>query len=47
MQKKAELQNAIDNIILKMMQKYNTKHTWIYNTIQLYRKDRILYLHKK
>ena len=40
------IQNAIDNIILKMMQKYNTKHTWIYNTIQLYRKDRILYLQK-
>ncbi len=40
------IQNAIDNIVLKMMQKYNTKHTWIYNTIQLYRKDRILYLQK-
>ena len=38
------IQNAIDNIVLKMMQKFNTKQTWIYNTIQLYRKDRILYL---
>ena len=38
------IQNAIDSIAKKMMEKYNTKKALIYNTIQLYRNDRITYL---
>tara|TARA_B100000214_G_scaffold74256_1_gene49963 strand:+ start:2758 stop:3918 length:1161 start_codon:yes stop_codon:yes gene_type:complete len=38
------IQNAIDNIAIKMMQKYNTKKAFIYNTLQLYRHDRLAYL---
>ena len=38
------IQNAIDNIAEKMMIKYNTKKALIFNTIQLYRNDRIIYL---
>ena len=43
-------QDTIDDIALKMMQKYNTKSTIIYNTAQLYRWDRLEYikeLHQK
>ena len=40
------IQNAIDNIAIKMMQKFNKKNTWIFNTLQLYRNDRINYLKK-
>ena len=38
------VQNAIDSISEQMMVKYNTKKALIYNTIQLYRNDRIAYL---
>jgi len=38
------IQNAIDSIAEKMMVRYNTKKALIYNTIQLYRNDRITYL---
>jgi proline dehydrogenase len=38
------IQNAIDNIAIKMMQKFNTSEALIFNTIQLYRNDRIEYL---
>ena len=38
------IQNAIDSIAEQMMAKYNTKKALIYNTIQLYRNDRIAYL---
>ena len=38
------IQNAIDDVAIKMMQKYNTKKVWIYNTLQLYRHDRLAYL---
>ena len=38
------IQDAIDSIAEKMMLKYNTKKALIYNTIQLYRNDRITYL---
>jgi proline dehydrogenase len=38
------IQDAIDNISEKMMEKYNKKKPLIYNTIQLYRKDRMSYL---
>tara|TARA_B100001142_G_scaffold325492_1_gene379171 strand:+ start:2269 stop:3120 length:852 start_codon:yes stop_codon:yes gene_type:complete len=37
------IQNAIDNLAVRMMQKFNTKRAWIFNTLQLYRNDRILY----
>ena len=40
------IQNAIDSIAEKMMVKYNTKKALIYNTIQLYRNDRITYLNE-
>jgi len=38
------IQDAIDSIAEQMMMKYNTKKALIYNTIQLYRNDRITYL---
>ncbi|MBT3622372.1 MAG: proline dehydrogenase [Flavobacteriales bacterium] len=38
------IQDAIDSIAEQMMQKYNTKKALIYNTIQLYRNDRVTYL---
>ena len=42
-----EVQNAIDELVLKMMKKYNTgNEAYIYNTVQLYRWDRIKYLKK-
>ena len=40
------IQNAIDSIAEKMMVKYNTEKALIYNTIQLYRNDRITYLNE-
>ncbi len=40
------IQDAIDSISLKMMKKFNKKQTYIFNTIQLYRKDRIIYLNE-
>ena len=39
-----EVQDAIDNLVYKMMKKYNRKSTIVYNTIQLYRWDRIPYM---
>ena len=42
-----EVQNAIDELVLKMMMKYNDgDEAVIYNTVQLYRRDRIEYLKK-
>jgi proline dehydrogenase len=42
-----EVQNAIDELVLKMMKKYNGgSEAYIYNTVQLYRWDRINYLKK-
>ena len=38
------IQDAIDSIAEQMMEKYNKQKVLIYNTIQLYRKDRINYL---
>ena len=38
------LQDAIDDIVLKMMIKYNTNSTIVYNTSQMYRHDRLKYL---
>lgn len=38
------IQDAIDDIALNMMRKYNKEKALIYNTIQFYRKDRLAYL---
>ncbi|MBC8266749.1 MAG: proline dehydrogenase family protein [Flavobacteriales bacterium] len=38
------IQKAIDDIALEMMRKFNKEETWIYNTLQMYRSDRISYL---
>ena len=38
------IQEAIDQLTLDMMRKFNKRGCWIYNTIQMYRKDRINYL---
>tara|TARA_B000000532_G_scaffold244071_1_gene242265 strand:+ start:12404 stop:13570 length:1167 start_codon:yes stop_codon:yes gene_type:complete len=40
------IQEAIDHLTLEMMRKFNKKGCWIYNTIQMYRKDRLNYLDK-
>lgn len=38
------LQAAIDDITYAMMEKYNTEVVYIFNTIQLYRHDRLIHL---
>ena len=38
------IQDAIDNLVIKMMEKFNTNQALIFNTLQLYRKDRIKHL---
>jgi len=38
------IQTAIDEIVMEMMRKFNREKAWIFNTIQLYRNDRIAYL---
>ena len=38
------IQGAIDDIAIKMMQKFNKNEAWIYNTLQLYRNDRVDHL---
>jgi proline dehydrogenase len=38
------IQNAIDQIVEQMMARYNTSAPVVYNTIQLYRHDRLAYL---
>jgi len=40
------IQNAIDNITMEMMRKYNKEEACIYNTLQMYRNDRITYLNE-
>jgi proline dehydrogenase len=40
------IQEAIDNLAREMMEKYNREKPIIYNTIQLYRKDRLEFLKK-
>ena len=41
-----EVQKAIDELALEMMKSYNEEYVIVYNTIQLYRWDRIDYLKK-
>jgi proline dehydrogenase len=38
------IQDAIDDIAIKMMQRFNKNEAWIYNTLQLYRNDRVDHL---
>jgi len=38
------IQDAADDLVAKMMQKYNTEKPIIYNTLQLYRHDRLAFL---
>lgn len=40
------VQNSIDDIVWEMMNRYNTKKTIVFNTIQMYRKDRVEYLNQ-
>ncbi len=40
------MQDAADDLALKMMRKYNTKKPVVYNTLQMYRWDRMDYLKK-
>ena len=41
------IQTAIDELVTKMMNIYNSKKVVVFNTIQAYRKDRFNYLTKK
>jgi len=38
------MQKAADDLVAKMMKKYNTEKPIVFNTLQLYRKDRLPYL---
>ena len=40
------IQDGIDMIVLSMMKKYNKKEVYIYNTLQMYRTDRLNYLNE-
>ena len=40
------IQEGIDKIVLLMMKKYNKKEVYIYNTLQMYRIDRLNYLNE-
>jgi proline dehydrogenase len=40
------IQDAIDELALDMMRKFNTKNCIVYNTAQLYRHDRLAYIHE-
>lgn len=41
------IQDTIDRITLDMMRKYNKKRAIVYNTLQMYRHDRLAYLDKE
>lgn len=38
------MQDAADNLVTKMMQKYNTEKAVVFNTLQMYRHDRLQFL---
>jgi len=40
------IQDAIDNIVEEMMQKFNKERAIVFNTLQMYRHDRLAYLKK-
>ncbi|WP_274476570.1 proline dehydrogenase family protein [Mangrovimonas aestuarii] len=41
------MQDAADDLVTKMMQKYNTEKPVVYNTLQMYRHDRLEFLKKE
>jgi proline dehydrogenase len=41
------IQNTIDRLVLEMSRKYNGKRAIIYNTVQLYRHDRLAFMEKE
>lgn len=41
------MQNAADDLVTKMMAKYNTEKPIVFNTLPMYRKDRLDYLKKQ
>ena len=41
------IQNTIDNVVRSMSRKYNKKRAIIYNTLQLYRHDRLEFMRKE
>ena len=41
------MQEAADDLVLKMMQKYNTEKPIVYNTLQMYRHERLSFLKKQ
>ena len=40
------IQDIIDELVFELMRKHNTQEVWIYNTLQMYRHDRVAYLKK-
>jgi proline dehydrogenase len=40
------MQDAVDDLVLELMQKYNKEKTIVFNTLQMYRWDRLEYLKK-
>lgn len=38
------LQPIVDRLTLEMMQRYNQQEAWVWNTLQMYRRDRLAYL---
>lgn len=38
------LQSAIDRMVLALMREFNGQQAWVWNTLQMYRSDRLLYL---
>ncbi|GAA4270231.1 proline dehydrogenase family protein [Hyunsoonleella aestuarii] len=41
------MQDAADDLVTKMMQKYNTEKPIVYNTLQMYRHDRLAFLRQQ
>ncbi|RBP33042.1 L-proline dehydrogenase [Oceanihabitans sediminis] len=41
------MQDAADALVTKMMQRYNTEKPIVYNTLQMYRHDRLVFLKKE
>jgi proline dehydrogenase len=40
------IQDIIDEMVLDLIRQHNTSQVWIYNTLQMYRVDRLAYLQK-
>ena len=41
------MQKAVDDLVSEMMQKYNTEKAIVYNTLQMYRHDRMTFLNEQ